>query len=129
MLNDNVKKVLKEQMWYVATYDNEPNAVPIGLKMVTDDGKLALGDVFMETTLNNVKKNGKVAVSACNLSTQEGYQVKGTGAYVTEGPVVDALKKMADAMFKGKLTVKGALVITPERVIVTTPGRDNKKEL
>ena len=26
-------------------------------------------------------------------------------------------------------TAKGALIITPEKVIVTTPGADNKKEL
>ena len=32
-------------------------------------------------------------------------------------------------MFKGALTAKGALIITPEKVIVTTPGPDNKKEL
>ena len=27
-MNENVKKLLKEQMWYLATYDQEPNAVP-----------------------------------------------------------------------------------------------------
>lgn len=30
-------------------------------------------------------------------------------------------------MFKGACTAKGVLVITPETVIVTTPGPDNKK--
>ena len=29
---------------------------------------------------------------------------------------------------KGAATAKGALVITPEKVIVATPGADNKKE-
>ena len=32
-------------------------------------------------------------------------------------------------MFNGGATAKGALIITPEKVIVTTPGADNKKEL
>ncbi len=36
---------------------------------------------------------------------------------------------MVEEMFKGAATAKGALIITPERVIVTTPGADNKKEL
>ena len=36
---------------------------------------------------------------------------------------------MVEAMFKGAATAKGALVITPEKIIVTTPGADNKKEL
>lgn len=32
-------------------------------------------------------------------------------------------------MLNEAATAKGALVITPEKVIVTTPGADNKKEL
>ena len=48
---------------------------------------------------------------------------------VTEGKVVDTFKVMVEAMFKGAATAKGALIITPEKVIVTTPGADNKKEL
>jgi len=128
-MNENVKKLLKEQMWYLATYDQEPNAVPVAFKDVTEDGKLLVGDVFLETTLRNIEKNGKIAVSASNGSTLEGYQIKGTARYVTAGPVVDTFKKLVEEMFKGAATAKGALIITPERVIVTTPGADNKKEL
>ncbi len=128
-MTENVKTILKEQMWYLATYDQEPNAVPVAFKDVTDDGKLLVGDVFLETTLNNIKKNGKIAVSASNGTTLEGYQIKGTAEYVTEGPIVDTFKKMVEDMFKGAATAKGALIITPEKVIVTTPGTDNKKEL
>ena len=116
-------------MWYLATYDQKPNAVPVAFKYVTDDGKLLVGDVFLETTLNNIKKNGKIAVSASNGTTLEGYQIKGTAEYVTEGPIVDTFKKLAEDMFKGAATAKGALIITPKKVIVTTPGADNKKEL
>lgn len=128
-LNENVTTLLKEQMWYLATYSDKPNAVPVAFKDVTDDGKLVVGDVFLETTLNNIKKNGKIAVSASNASTMEGYQIKGTAQYITEGPIVDTFKKLVSDMFHGAATAKGALVITPERVIVTTPGADNKKEL
>jgi hypothetical protein len=128
-MNENVKTILKEQMWYLATYSTEPNAVPVAFKDVTDDGKLVVGDVFLETTLNNIKTNGKIAVSASNPSTMEGYQIKGTAQYITEGPIVDTFKEMVSDMFKGAATAKGALIITPEKVIVTTPGADNKKEL
>ena len=129
VLNENVKKLLKEQMWYLATYSDEPNAVPVAFKDITSDGKLVVGDVFMDTTLKNVKLNGKIAVSASNAETMEGYQIKGTAEYVIEGEVVDTFKKVVSDMFKGALTAKGALIITPEKVIVTTPGPDNKKEL
>ena len=128
-LNENVRKLLKEQMWYLATYDQEPNAVPVAFKDVTSEGELLVGDVFLETTLENLRKNGRIAVSASNGSTMEGYQIKGSARYVTEGPVVETFKQMVETMFKGAATAKGALIITPERVIVTTPGPDNKKEL
>lgn len=48
---------------------------------------------------------------------------------MTEGEVVSTFKAMVEKMFDGAATAKGALVITPEKVIVTTPGADNKKEL
>ena len=131
MMNENVVKILKAYMWDVATCsdDGNPNVVPVAFKNVTEDGKLVVGDVFMETTMNNVKANGKVAISAYDAKTYEGYQVKGTAEYVTEVPVVDMFKGLVEKTFRGAATAKGALVITPEQVIVTTPGADNKKVL
>ena len=75
------------------------------------------------------QKERKIAVSASNGASLEGYQIKGTAGYVTEGPIVETFKKQVETMFKGAATAKGALIITPEKVIVTTPGADNKKEL
>ncbi|MCD8036762.1 MAG: pyridoxamine 5'-phosphate oxidase family protein [Clostridiales bacterium] len=131
MMNENVKNILNNSMWDLATCANgEPNVVPVAFKMITEDGKLAVGDVFMETTINNVKANGgKIAISAYDAKTLEGYQIKGVAEYVTEGAVVDAFKAMVEQMFNGAATAKGALIINPEKVIVTTPGADNKKVL
>nr|WP_294650755.1 pyridoxamine 5'-phosphate oxidase family protein [uncultured Blautia sp.] len=131
MLNESVIKVLKNGMWDLATCaDGEPNVVPVAFKDVTDDGKLVVGDVFLETTLNNIKANGgKIAISAYDAENLEGYQIKGTAEYVTEGEIVDTFKVMAEKMFNGVATAKGALVITPSKVIITTPGADNKKEI
>lgn len=131
MLNENVVKLLKEGMWDLATCANgEPNVVPVAFKDVTDDGKLLVGDVFLETTLNNIQANDrKIAISVYDAKNLEGYQVKGTAEYVTEGAVVDTFKAMVEKMFNGAATAKGALIITPEKVIVTTPGAENKKVL
>lgn len=131
MLNDAVIKVLKTSMWDIATCaDGEPNVVPVAFKDVTEDGKLVAGDVFLETTLNNIKANdGKLAISAYDAQSLEGYQIKGTAEYVIEGAVVDTFKAMVEKMFNGAATAKGALIITPSKVIVTTPGADNKKEI
>ena len=96
MLNESVIKVLKNSMWDLATCANgEPNVVPVAFKDVTEDGKLVVGDVFLETTLNNIKANdGKIAISVYDAQSLEGYQIKGTAEYVTEGDVVDTFKAM-----------------------------------
>ena len=83
MLNESEIKVLKNEMWDLATCANgEPNVVPVAFKDVTEEGKL-----------------------------------------------VDSFKEMVEKMFQGAATAKGALVITPSKVIVTTPGADKKRNL
>lgn len=131
MLNENVISLLKNQMWDLATCaEGEPNVVPVAFKDVTEDGKLIVGDVFLETTLNNISADGgRIAISVYDAQKLEGYQIKGTAEYVQESPVVDTFKSMVEEMFHGAATAKGALIITPEKVIVTTPGADNKKIL
>lgn len=118
-------------MWDLATCaDGEPNVVPVAFKDVTEDGKLVVGDVFLETTLKNIKANeGEIAISAYDTKSLEGYQIKGTAEYVTDGAIVAAFKTAVEGMFKGAAKAKGALIITPSKVIVTTPGADNKKEI
>lgn len=131
MMNENVVKLLKTSMWDLATCaDGEPNVVPVAFKDVTEDGKLVVGDVFLETTLNNIRTNsGNIAISVYDAHNLEGYQIKGKAEYVTEGEIVDSFKAMVEKMFNGAATAKGALVITPDKVIVTTPGAENKKVL
>lgn len=131
MLNENVKKMLSESMWDIATCNgNEPNVVPVAFKDVTEDGKLVVGDVFLETTLNNLKENGgKIAISVYDAKILEGYQIKGIAEYVTEGEIVKTFKDMVEKMFNGAATAKRALIITPDKIIVTIPGADNKKTL
>ena len=131
MLNENVVKLLKASMWDLATCSNgEPNVVPVAFKDVTEDGKLGVGDVFLEATLKNIQANdGKIAISAYDAQNLEGYQIKGKAEYVTEGKIVDTFKAIVEKMFNSAATAKGALIITPEKVIVTTPGADNKKVL
>ena len=49
MLNESVVKLLKSGMWDLATCaDGEPNVVLVAFKDVTEDGKLVVGDVFLE---------------------------------------------------------------------------------
>ena len=131
MLNETVTKLLKENLWDLATCaDGVPNIVPVAFKDVSPDGKLVVGNVFLATAPENLEKNeGRIAISAYDAKALAGYQIKGTAVHVTEGPVVETFKAMVEQMFHGAVTAKGALIITPEQVIVTTPGPDNKKVL
>ncbi len=131
MLNESVIKLLKNGMWDLATCLNgQPNVVPVAFKAVTEDEKLVVGDVFLETTIKNIKANdGKIAISVYDAQSLEGYQIQGTAEYVTQGAIVESFKAMVEKMFNGAASAKGALIITPSKVIVTTPNADNKKEI
>ena len=131
MLNDNVRKVLENSMWDLATCLNgKPNVVPVASKSISKSGELLIGDVFLVTTLKNVlENNGEIAISAYDASILEGYQLQGKAKYVTEGDVVDMFKEQVSSMFKGAATAKGALIVSVDRVIVTMPGTENKKVL
>ena len=90
MLTENVKKLLKENMWDLATCGaGVPNVVPVAFKDLTDDGKLVVGDVFLDTTLRNLAANdGRIAVSMYDAKTLEGYQIRGTAEHVADVPCV-----------------------------------------
>ena len=127
---ESVQKLLNDQgIWYIATCSDTPNAVPVAFKQILDDGRLAVADVFMQVTKANVEENGKIAVSACDAATMEGYQVKGTARYLADGPIVDQFKAVVEGATKGGLHAKGVVVITPETILNTSVGPDNNKSL
>ena len=79
MLNDNVRKVLENSMWDLATCLNgKPNVVPVAFKSISKSGELLIEDVFLKTTLKNVlEDNCEIAISAYDASSLEGYQIQG----------------------------------------------------
>lgn len=103
MLTENVKKLLKENMWDLATCGaGVPNVVPVAFNDVTDDGKLVVGDVFLDTTLRNLAANdGRIAISVYDAKTLEGYQIRDTAEHVADGPAVATFKAMVEQMFQG----------------------------
>ena len=129
MIPDNVKKVFNENLWYIATCGDEPNVVPVGFKRVCDDGKLAIGAVLLETTLENIRANSRVAVACANPATGEAYQIKGTAELVYEGEAYAHYSQLTKDTFKGALELKCAVIITPERLIYAAPNEHNKEEI
>ena len=129
MIPDKVKKVFNENLWYIATCGDEPNVVPVGFKRVCDDGKLAIGAVLLETTLENIKTNGKIAIACANPVTGEAYQIKGTAELVYEGEDYEHYSNLTKNTFKGAMELKCAILITPEKLINASPNEHNKEEL
>lgn len=129
MISADVKKVFEENPWFLATCGDEPNVVPVGFKSITEDGKFAIGAVLLDTTIENLKKNPKIAIAAANPASTESYQVKGVASFVTEGAVYDQYVKMVEEMFKGAMKLKCVIAVTPEKLIVATPNARNREEL
>ncbi|MBQ8954782.1 MAG: pyridoxamine 5'-phosphate oxidase family protein [Clostridia bacterium] len=129
MIADNIRKVFQENLWFVATCGSEPNVVPVGFKCVLEDGRLAIGAMLLETTLENIRQNGRVAVAAADPLTAEAYQIKGTAQLATEGPAYEHYARLAEDTYHGGHPLKCAVIITPERLIVASPSERNKEEI
>ena len=126
-MTDAVKKVFEDNPWFLATFDEEPNVVPVGFKCVGADGKFYIGAVLLDTTLKNIEKNGKIAIAAA--AGAESYQLKGKAEFVTEGEIFDYFEKLTVDTFGGALHAKCTVAVTPEKLIVASPNGDNRKEL
>ena len=129
MIAENVRKVFEDNLWFVSTCGDGPHVVPVGFKCVTEDGRFAIGALLLETTLENIRANGKVAIAAANPLTAEAYQIKGSAELVTEGPVYEHYAKLSEDTYHGRHPAKCAVIVTPEKLIVASPNDQNKREL
>ncbi len=97
-----------------------PNAVPVGSIVVRDPETILIGDNWFKKTAENAKKaNCNVAVTS--WIGREGYQVKGTGNYVTDGPDYETIKQGIKA-FNPNLPAKGCIVMKVTEVFDVAPG-------
>ena len=136
-IDAKVLALLDKYPWTLATTDGEEmNVIPVMFKTVTPDSRLAIAQVFMKKTIENIKSNNKVSLSVFDHETVEGYQIKGVCEYVTEGPIVEKFKQVVDEKIGATarehgvtITANGVILVTPEVITVSTPGPENKKEL
>ncbi len=105
MLNENVIRVLQNNLWDLATCrDGQPNVVPVAFKDITSEGKLLVGDVFLKNTLDNLRYNDRIAISVYDGQKLEGYQIKGRAKHLTEGEIVSKFKAQVEKVFHGAAT-------------------------
>ncbi len=77
-----------------ATRSGIPNIAAKGTFIhIVDDDTLAYADVYSKKTFENVKQNPQVAIAVINGKTYKGYQFKGRGEVVQDGPLLEAARK------------------------------------
>lgn len=127
---ESVKTLFNEQKaWFIGTFSDTANVVPVAFKQITDDGHIVLADVFMVMTRANVEANGQIAVTACDGGSMQGYSIKGTAQYLSEGPIVEQFKTVVETATKGGLHARGAILITPEEIINISVSAKNNERL
>jgi hypothetical protein len=113
-------KAMKTVVVATANDAGVPNAVPVASILVSNPETILIGDNFFKKTAENAKKaNCNVVVTS--WVGREGYQVKGTGNYVTDGPEYEAIKQAIKAM-NPNLPAKGCIVMKVAEVFDVAPG-------
>ena len=95
--------------------------------MLSDD-ELLLVNVFMKKTIENIKANPKVAVSAWDMDSLKGYEFKGNARIETSGKAFDDSVQMVKSAFP-QLDAKAAVVVKVDSICIRTPGPDAGKEI
>jgi len=132
-LTQDMKDVMEKSKGYaVATCDKDgvPNVVPIHFVKILSDDEIMMADVFMKKTLENIKQNAVMAVSAWDyeVKPRKGFQFKGTPRIETSGGIYDMAVKMVKAE-KPDLTAKSAVVVKITDIFVTSPGPNAGKNV
>lgn len=111
---DKVERaVLEADNKALATYGKHGiNVVPISTIRIIDH-KIYLMNYLFNKTLDNIKENSKVAITA--WSGLEGYQIKAQAEYITEGALFDEATNWIDENIVGR-TLVGLLILTPVEV-------------
>lgn len=106
-----------------AGLDGIPNAVPVAIKRVLDADTILISDQFFNKTLTHIMENSQVSLLV--WEGNEGYQIKGTATYESEGPRFDKVAQMVEeyaASIGAPLKSKGACFIQVEAVYSVAPG-------
>lgn len=88
-----------------------PNSIYASMVHRIHDGRIAVADNYFNKTENNIGCNTKGSVLFITKA-HKSYQIKGTIAYYTTGPLYEDMLTWADQ----KHPRKGVAIVTPEAV-------------
>ncbi len=110
-------KAMKTVAFVTVGSDGRPNVVPVQSILIKDPETILIGDNFFKKTAANLQQpNSNVAI--CSWVGREGYQVKGTANYSTEGSDYEMIKKVVSE----KLPRKGCVTVKVTEVYDLAPG-------
>lgn len=123
-MNDDVKKLFNAQSivaFGTADKKGKPNVIAVYWKKIVDDKTILFIDNFMNKTIKNIKENNKVCVSFWDAKNDEGYQIKGTAKYHTDGKLFEENKKWIKSINPNR-NPKGVIEIKIEEIYSLKPG-------
>ena len=85
--------------------DGGPHCVAVAEVKVVSDSQILIGDNYMVTTKNNLKKDSRVALVVWN-EEREGFRLRGSADYFSDGKWL----KMVKEIHKG-YPAKGAILV------------------
>jgi predicted pyridoxine 5'-phosphate oxidase superfamily flavin-nucleotide-binding protein len=132
-ITQEMKDVIeKNRGWAFATStkDGIPNVVSIHFFKLIADDEIMFVDCFMKKTLENIKNNPNVALSAWDwdVKPRKGYQFKGKARVETSGGLFEEGVKMVKAE-KPELAPKGIVIVKVNSIYIISPGPDAGKEV
>ncbi len=128
-LNERITKVLKKEMWYLCSGTQKPVVLAAAFKEIANDGTLAVPLFYSDEFADAVEKSGKVAVSVADEKGMHGYQIKGKAEIIKNGDTAEKWKAIVEKHIKTTKSFIGVVKISPDKIIITTPGKHNNEEI
>ncbi|MEI6040126.1 MAG: pyridoxamine 5'-phosphate oxidase family protein [Candidatus Berkelbacteria bacterium] len=108
MINENAKKIIKENAVAIATSNNnQPNVIAVAFVKVIDNNKILITDNFMKKTKEDIETNPNVCLAVWDKDWN-GYKIIGQAKYFATGKYMDLVKAMPE---NEGLPAKGAILI------------------
>jgi len=114
MINQEAKSLIENNPVALATTNGrEPNVCAVADVRVIE-GKILIGDNYLKTSIENLKRNNNVSLVVWSKNWEEscfGYKVLGKAEYITEGMWLEKAKEI----HKG-FSTKGAVLVTVQDI-------------
>jgi len=100
--------------------EDSVNVIPVSMIKMTGDN-IWLFNCFMGKTVENITKDSHVALVFWKGG--EGYQIKATASYVTDGEIFEEARQFVAGVNPNRV-LKGVLVLQPTEVFDVSPNVD-----